>query len=66
MDLEDISRVTMAYGELMVDKSPKLELMNEEEFEEIKKFLETTRLNDLNTVSLVHLTNFRQAMHSGQ
>lgn len=65
MDLEDISRITGAYGELMMNKAPKIELLNEEEFENIKKFLEVTPLKGLNTVSLVHLANFHQTMDSG-
>lgn len=62
----EINYVCTIYGELMMDKDPrKLELLTAEQFEELKKYLEETPLSDLNTVSLVHLSNFRQAMISG-
>lgn len=60
-DEEDISRVTEVYGTLMMNKSKKLELLNEEQFDEIKKVLEVTPLSELSTVSQVHLANFHQA-----
>ena len=63
LDVEDIRKVIDAYGELIVNKS-KLELLTEEDYDELKKFLNKTPLNDLSTVSLVHLTNFRQAIIS--
>lgn len=63
LDIDDINKVTTAYGELLMNKS-KLELMSEEDYEDIKKFLEVTPLNDLDTVSLVHLTNFHQTIVS--
>ena len=64
LDLEDIRRVTNAYGELMMNKAPKIELLKEEELEELKKYLEKTPLKDLSTVSLVHLANFHQSVVS--
>lgn len=64
MDLEDINRVVNTYGELMMNKAPKLELLDEDQFEELKKVLETTPLSDLSTVSLVHLANFHRTVVS--
>lgn len=64
LDPEDISRVTQAYSELMINKAPKIELLNDEEFEELKKHLEVTPLKDLSTVLLVHLTNSHQTIRS--
>jgi tRNA(Ser,Leu) C12 N-acetylase TAN1 len=64
LDIEDITRITGAYRELMLNKAPKIELMSEEDLTEIKNFLSETPLKDLNTVSLVHLTNFHQTMVS--
>lgn len=64
LDTADISRIMETYSELLMNKT-KLELMNEGDYEELKKFLEATPLSDLNTVSLVHLTNFRQTIVSG-
>lgn len=64
LDVEDISRITGAYRELMVNKAPKIELLTNEDLEEIKNYLSETQLKDLNTVSLVHLTNFHQTMGS--
>lgn len=63
LDVDDINKVMSAYSELLMNKT-KLELMTEDEYTELKKFLEVTQLSDLNTVSLVHLTNFRQAILS--
>lgn len=65
LDQEDISRVTSAYGEIMINKAPKIELMTEEEFSDLKKFLEATPLKDLDTVLLVHLKNCHLAMPLG-
>lgn len=64
MDLEDINRVVKAYGELMMNKAPKLELLTEDQLEVIKKHLEVTPLSDLSTVSLVHLANFHLSIVS--
>lgn len=64
LDIEDITRITGAYRELMLNKAPKIELMSEDDLTEIKNFLSETPLKDLNTVSLVHLTNFHQTMVS--
>ena len=36
MDLEDINRVVNAYGELMMNKAPKLELLTQEQLETVK------------------------------
>jgi len=64
--LAEISMVTAAYSELMMNKMPhNIELLTQEQFDELKKYLETTPLKDLSTVSLVHLTNFHQAITSG-
>lgn len=64
LDIEDIGRVTSAYGELLMNKAPKIELLNEEQLDEIKKHLEVTPLKDLSTVSVVHLANFHQVIVS--
>lgn len=64
MDLEDISRICNAYGELMMNKAPKIELLTQEQLELIKKHLEVTQLSDLSTVLLVHLGNCHQAIVS--
>lgn len=64
LDSEDVSRITTAFGELMVNKTPKIELMSEEDFEELKKTLGAMELKELSTVSLVHLTNFHQTLLS--
>jgi hypothetical protein len=64
MDLEDINRVVNAYGELMMNKAPKLELITEEELEIVKKHLEVTQLSDLSTVLLVHLASCHQTIVS--
>lgn len=64
MDLEDINRVVKAYGELMMNKAPKLELLTQDQLEVVKKHLEVTPLSDLSTVSLVHLANFHQTIVS--
>lgn len=64
LDIDDIRRIAERYGEMMLNKSDatSLELLDEEQLDNIKKFLETTQLKDLNTVSLVHLANFHQAI----
>lgn len=64
MDLEDINRIVKAYGELMMNKAPKLELLTQDQLEVVKKHLEVTPLSDLSTVSLVHLANFHQTIVS--
>ena len=64
MDLEDISRITNAYQELILNKAPKLELLTEEQLDEIKKHLEITPLSDLSTVLLVHLANCHRTIVS--
>lgn len=64
MDLEDINRVVKAYGELMMNKAPKLELITHEQLEVVKKHLEVTPLSDLSTVLLVHLANCHQTIVS--
>lgn len=64
MDLEDINRIVKAYGELMINKAPKLELLTQDQLEVVKKHLEVTPLSDLSTVSLVHLANFHQTIVS--
>lgn len=64
MDLEDINRVVNAYGELMMNKAPKLELLTQTQLETVKKHLEVTPLSDLSTVLLVHLANCHQTIVS--
>jgi hypothetical protein len=64
LDEEDIKRVCMAYNELMANKAPKIEMMKQDEFDELKKYLEVTQLSDLSTVSLIHLTNFHRTIVS--
>lgn len=64
LDLEDVSRIANAYGELMLNKAPKLEIITEEQLELVKKHLEVTQLSDLSTVLLVHLANCHQAIVS--
>ena len=64
MDEEAIKRVCQAYSELLVNKAPKLEMLSEQDFEELKKYLEVTPLSDLSTVSLVHLVNFLRTIVS--
>lgn len=66
LDDEDIQRVCEKYNELVVNKAPKLEVLNERELEEIKKYLEVTPLKDINTVSLIHLKYFHQTLVSSQ
>jgi len=63
LDVDDINKVMSTYGELLMNKS-KIELMTEEDYSELKKFLEVTPLKDLSTVSLVHLTNFHRSIVS--
>jgi len=64
MDLEDINRVVNAYGEMMMNKAPKLELLNEDQLNVIKKHLEVMPLSDLSTVLLVHLANCHRTIVS--
>lgn len=64
MDLEDINRIVNAYGELMMNKAPKLELLTEDQLDVVKKHLEVTPLSDLSTVLLVHLANCHQTIVS--
>lgn len=64
MDLEDISRVTNAYQELILNKAPKLEFITQEQLDEIKNHLEITPLSDLSTVLLVHLANCHRTIVS--
>lgn len=58
LDAEDVSRVLGAYKELMVNKAPKIELLTDEEFNNLKKSLEKIELTDLSTVSALHLKNY--------
>lgn len=64
LDDEDIKRVCEKYNELLVNKAPKLEVIKKEELEELKKYLEVTPLNAINTVSLVHLKYCHQTLTS--
>jgi len=64
LDNEDISRICGAYGELIINKAPKLETLTQEELDIIKKHLEVTPLSDLSTVLLVHLKNCHQTIVS--
>lgn len=64
LDLDDIGRVCEKYNELIVNNSNKLETMTEEDFDELKKFLEVTPLKDLSIVSQVHLMYFLQTVLS--
>lgn len=64
MDIEDINRVIGAYGELMMNKAPKLELLTEDQLGVIKNHLEVTPLSGLSTVLLVHLANCHQTIVS--
>lgn len=64
LDLEDINRIVLAYGELMMNKAPKLELLTVDQLETIKKHLEVTPLSGLSTVLLVHLANCHQTIVS--
>ena len=64
MDLEDINRVVNAYGELMMNKAPKMELLTQAQLDTVKKHLEVTPLSDLTTVLLVHLANCHQTIVS--
>ena len=64
LDDEDVSRVVNKYGELILNKSPKLEMLKQEDLDEIKKHLEVTPLNDLSTVLCVHLVNCHRTIAS--
>jgi hypothetical protein len=64
LDQADVGIITNAYGELLLNKAPKIELLTQEELDIIKKHLEATPLSDLSTVLLVHLSNCHQAIVS--
>lgn len=64
LDSEDIDRICTAYKELMVNKAPKVEVLNDEQLEEIKNYLEVTSLKDLSTVLQVHLKSCHQTIVS--
>ena len=65
LDNEDIARVVEAYRELIMNKSSyKLETLEQEDINNLKKFLEVTPLSDLSTVQRLHLTNFHQTILS--
>ena len=64
LDIEDINRVIKAYGELMMNKAPKLELLTDEQLEEVKKFLEETPSSALSTVLRAHLAVCHQQIVS--
>ena len=64
LNLEDIKRVCEAYNEIIINSAPKMELLTQEDYDELKKFLEVTPLRDLDTVSLIHLKYFHQTIHS--
>lgn len=66
LDVEDIQRVCEKYNELIVNKSPKLEVLTEEDLDSLKKYLEVTPLKDISTVSLVHLKYCHQTLVSEQ
>lgn len=64
LTLEDIKRVCEAYNTLIVNNSDKLETLRQEDYDELKKFLEVTQLKDLSIVSQVHLMYFLQTVLS--
>lgn len=64
LTLEDIKRVCEAYNALIVNNSDKLETLRQEDYDELKKFLEVTPLKDLSIVSQVHLMYFLQTILS--
>lgn len=64
LTLEDIKRVCEKYNELIVNNSNKLETLKQEDYDELKKFLEVTPLSDLSIVSQVHLMYFLQTILS--
>lgn len=64
LTLEDIKRVCEAYNALIVNNSDKLETLRQEDYDELKKFLEVTPLKDLSIVSQVHLMYFLQTVLS--
>jgi hypothetical protein len=64
LDMEDIARVCNAYGELMINKAPKLEVLTQDQYDTIKNFLGKTQLSDISTVLLVHLINCHQTIVS--
>lgn len=64
LTLEDIKRVCEAYNNLIVNNSDKLETLKQEDYDELKKYLEVTPLKDLSIVSQVHLMYFLQTLLS--
>lgn len=64
MDVSDINVICKVYQELMMNKAPKLELLNADDYDEIKNYLGVTKLNDLSTVSLIHLKSFHLTLAS--
>lgn len=64
LTLEDIKRVCEKYNELIINNSEKLETLKEEDYDELKKYLEVTPLSDLSIVSQVHLMYFLQTILS--
>ena len=64
LTLEDIKRVCEAYNALIVNNSDKLETLRQEDYDELKKYLEVTPLKDLSIVSQVHLMYFLQTVLS--
>lgn len=62
LTLEDIRRVCEAYNNLIINNSDKLEVLKQEDYDELKKFLEVTPLKDLSIVSRVHLKYFLQTI----
>lgn len=64
LTLEDIKRVCETYNNLIVNNSDKLETLKEEDYDELKKYLEVTPLKDLSIVSRVHLMYFLQTVLS--
>lgn len=64
MDIEDIERICSAYKELLINKAPRMEMITEEDFEELKNYLRVTPLNDLSTMLLVHLKSCHQTLVS--
>ena len=64
LTLEDIKRVCEAYNSLIINNSDKMETLKQEDYDELKKFLEVTPLKDLSIVSQVHLMYFLQTVLS--
>lgn len=57
LDSVDMTEVVDAYRELIINKSPRIDLLTQDELDEVKKHLEVTALSDLSTVLCVHLKN---------